>query len=734
MTDQPGTHRLSALPTNYNLSSHAFPKKSRIPIVHPIFFCYNNEKSNYWMCIAVKYGIWNVSNLKTEDVNALVSGGFSPLTAMVLAARGFTSAVQASRLLDSDTPLIDPFSMTDMDLAVGRVAFALDQGERIAVFGDYDVDGITATCLLTGFLREMGADCIPYIPGRLEEGYGLNPIAIHQLHQDGVNLIITVDCGITAVEEALLCKELGIDLVVTDHHECKEILPEAIAVVDPHRPDGGYPHKNLSGVGVAFKLACALCGDPELVLDRHADLVCLGTVADVMPLVGENRVFVTRGLESLSNTRRPGIAALMAEAGCDPQNLTASSIGFMLAPRINAAGRMGRIELALELFLTEDPQQAATVARELCELNRQRQTVESEIYQQAVSMLPQGKIPEAIVLADETWHQGVVGIVASRMAEEYACPAFLICLDGEHGKASSRSYGGFNLFTSLTSLAPLLESYGGHELAAGFTITRSNIPEFRSRICELASQFYAGDGPRTVLDVDCSIPAELLTVHSIESLSALEPCGNGCPKPVLMMEKLSVDRISMVGGGKHMRLRLRQGRHYLNGIYFSAAAEALSIQPGDLVDVAFTPQINEFRGERTAQMNVLDIRPACQAACDPDTRHYHSLHNGVLTAQAASSLLPQRSELAVVWRYLSGHTSGILQETPICLCRKIVRWSGQPMSLGKLLTCLDIFADVDLLQIQRLHKYISIRLTPGESKADLNRSRTMQHLLRVKES
>ena len=686
------------------------------------------------MCIVVKYGIWNVSQLKTEHVNALVSGGFSPLTAMILAARGFENPAQARQLLNAATPLIDPFTMTDMDLAVGRVAYAMEQGEKIAVFGDYDVDGITSTCLLTGFLRDMGANCVPYIPGRLEEGYGLNPIAIHQLHSEGVKLIITVDCGITAVEEAQLCKELGIDLVITDHHECKEILPEAIAVVDPHRPDGGYPHKNLSGVGVAFKLACALCGDPELVLERHADLVCLGTVADVMPLVGENRVFVTRGLEVLAHTRRPGIAALMAEAGCDPNNLSASAIGFMLAPRINAAGRMGRIELALELFLTDDPQRASLVARELCDLNRRRQAVESEIYSQAVSMLPQGQIPEAIVLADETWHQGVVGIVASRMAEEYACPAFLICLDGDHGKASSRSYGGFNLFTALTTLSPLLESYGGHELAAGFTISRQNIPTFRREMCTLASGFYEGDGPRTVLDVDCAIPAELLTVRGIDSLNALEPCGNGCPKPVLMMEHLTVDRISMVGGGRHMRLRLRQGRHYINGIFFSATPETASIQPGDLVDVAFTPQVNEFRGERTAQMNVLDIRPACQAVCDPDTRHYYALRSDTLTPGDASRLLPQRSELATVWRFLSGHAGDALRETPMCLCRKIVRWSGQPMSLGKLLTCLDIFADVELLQIRRLHQYITICLTPGENKADLTQSRTMQRLMRTKES
>ena len=391
----------------------------------------------------MKYGIWNVTCPEPGAVNALASGGFNPLTAMILAARGMGNAASAKEFLDCDRHMIDPFLMTDMDLAAARVRKALQQGEKIAVFGDYDVDGITATCLLTSFLRSCGGNVISYIPGRLEEGYGLNPIAIHQLHEDGVKLIITVDCGITAVEESKLCKQLGIDLVITDHHECKEQLPDAVAVVDPHRPDGGYPHMNLSGVGVAFKLAAALCGDQDAVLKDYADMVCLGTVADVMPLVGENRVFVARGLELLRHTRRPGIAALMKESGCESDNVNATSIGFMLAPRINAAGRMGQIELAVDLFLTDDEEKATYLAQSLCELNRHRQQVESDIYRQAVQMLPTGSTPEAIVLADERWHQGVVGIVASRIAEEYCCPTFLICLDGDHGKASSRSFGGF---------------------------------------------------------------------------------------------------------------------------------------------------------------------------------------------------------------------------------------------------------------------------------------------------
>ena len=680
----------------------------------------------------MKYGIWKVSQLEAGAVNALVGSGYAPLAAMVLASRGIGDDRQARAYLDCNAPLLDPFLMTDMDKAAGRVGLAMSRGEKIAVFGDYDVDGITATCLLTDFLRRHGADVVSYIPGRLEEGYGLNPIAIHQLHAEGVKLIVTVDCGITAVSEAELCKQLGIDLVITDHHECKQTLPAAAAVVDPHRCDGGYPHKNLSGVGMAFKLASALCGSQETVLEEYADMVCLGTVADVMPLQGENRVFVARGLESLAHTKRPGIAALMAECGCAPETVSASSIGFMLAPRINAAGRMGQIDLAVELFLTDDPDKAAEAARGLCELNRQRQAVESEIYRQAVSMLPMGKPPEAIVLADESWHQGVVGIVASRIAEEYACPTFLICLDGEHGKASSRSHGGFNLFASLSALSPLLESYGGHELAAGFTISRANIPEFRRQICALAAQYYTDDVPRTVLDVDCAVSPELLTLHNVDSLQMLEPCGNGCPKPVLMMKNLTIDRISMVGGGRHMRLRLCSGHTYLNAIYFSANPQTVSIQPGDLVDVAFTPQVNEFRGTRTVQMNVIDIRPSCSAECLPDAAPYRDMQRGNLTSGEAAALLPDRKMLALVWRYLDA--ANPVQESPMCLCRKIVRWSGQPLNLGQMLTCLDIFRDVGLLTVQRQHKYVSIRLTPGEGKADLSRSQTMQRLLHAKES
>ncbi|MBO5867945.1 MAG: DHH family phosphoesterase, partial [Oscillospiraceae bacterium] len=337
---------------------------------------------------------------------------------MVLAGRGFDDPQKAKACLSCDCALPDPYRMRDMALAAGRLGLAITNGEKIAVFGDYDVDGITATCLLTDFIRSLGGDCVPYIPGRLEEGYGLNAIAIHQLHSEGVKLIVTVDCGITAVEEAKLCASLGIDLVITDHHECKDELPQAIAVVDAHRSDCTYPHKELSGVGVAFKLAAAIRGSQEEVLERYADLVCLGTVADVMPLQGENRVFVSRGLEALKNTKKPGLLALMEQVGCDKEEMSATSVSYTLAPRINAAGRMGQIDLALNLLLTEDYEEARELAQALCELNRERQAVEAEIYRQAMEMLPEDRIPDAIVLADETWHQGVVGIVASRIAED----------------------------------------------------------------------------------------------------------------------------------------------------------------------------------------------------------------------------------------------------------------------------------------------------------------------------
>ncbi len=681
----------------------------------------------------MKYGTWNVSRYESEAVKGLCRAGFSPLTARVLCSRGYDTPNAAREFLRCDLPLCDPFLLREMDRAAARIRLALDRGERIAVYGDYDVDGITATCLLMDFLRRQGADCVSYIPGRLEEGYGLNETAVRQLARERVNLIVTVDCGITASKEAELCRSLGIDLIITDHHECKQELPQACAVIDPHRPDRSYPHQDLSGVGVAFKLAAALWGDQQAALEEYCDLVCLGTIADVMNLRGENRTFVERGLKALSQSKRVGITALLQECGCDRENITAGTVGYVLAPRINAAGRMGRVEIATELFLTDDPVQAEKKATALCRMNRQRQTIESEIYRDAVAHLGQMERPSAIILAGESWHQGVVGIVASRMAEEYSCPTFLICLDGDKGKASSRSYGGFNLFSGLNALSGLLESYGGHELAAGFTIRRDRIAAFREEMSRLARDFLASDEAKAALEIDCAVAPQLLTLENVAALSELEPCGCGCPRPVFCMEHLFVEQLSEVGGGKHLRLRLRSDNGAsLAAIFFSTTARQAAVTQGDYVDVAFTPQVNEFRGLSSVQLNVVDLRP-CR-----NERENNEAEQAVygrckkrqqLSREEARMLLPNRREFATVWRYLTGHNvAGVVIESAECLCRKIAQGSGAACSLMRTRVCLDAFHEMGLIDLQLHPKYLHIRITSDGSKVDLNQSSVIRYL------
>ena len=684
----------------------------------------------------MKYGIWKVGSYCESDAKGLQDAGFSPITAAVLCSRGYTSAESAEEFLSTDNPLSDPMSLLDMDRAAARVRAAVRDGEHIAVFGDYDVDGITATCVLTQYLRSLGAHVTSYIPARMEEGYGLNESAIRTLQAGGVTLIVTVDCGITACEEAELCRELGVSLVITDHHECKEELPSAEAVVDPHRRDQPEPRPELAGVGVAFKLAAALSGDQQALLEEYCDLLCLGTVADVMPLAGENRAIVARGLRALQNPRRVGIAALMAECAGKNLPITAGTIGYTLAPRINAAGRMGEVDVATELFLTDDPARAAELASRLCQLNRQRQEIESGIYRDALAMLPPGKMPKAIVLADESWHQGVVGIVASRLAEEYSCPTFLICLDGEKGKASSRSYGGFNLFQSLETLSPLLESYGGHELAAGFTIRRDHIARFREEIMRLTDEFTRTEACHLALPIDCEIPMQLLTLSNIEALDELEPCGAGCPRPVLYLRGLVVEELTEVGGGKHLRLRLSKGRCSFNAIFFSTDARRAAVTQGDLVEIAFTPQVNEFRGQRSVQLNIVDIRPdsSIRDAQRQETDLYKKHAAGSpLTPDEASELLPQRQEFVAVWRYLVSHAEeNCLSEELGCLSRKIARTSGLPASSSRTRICLDVFREQGLIRLELRPKSLRITLTADGRKVDLGSSTILIHLKELK--
>ena len=677
----------------------------------------------------MKYGIWKVSQLEAGAVNALVGSGYAPLAAMVLASRGIGDDRQARAYLDCNAPLLDPFLMTDMDKAAGRVGLAMSRGEKIAVFGDYDVDGITATCLLTDFLRRHGADVVSYIPGRLEEGYGLNPIAIHQLHAEGVKLIVTVDCGITAVSEAELCKQLGIDLVITDHHECKQTLPAAVAVVDPHRCDGGYPHKNLSGVGVAFKLASALCGSQETVLEEYADMVCLGTVADVMPLQGENRVFVARGLESLAHTKRPGIAALMAECGCAPETVSASSIGFMLAPRINAAGRMGEADRAAELMLCKDPVLAHGLAGELCELNRQRQAVEQEIYAQAVAMIETMPAEEkhALVLADHQWHQGVVGIVASRLSEKYACPSFMIHLSGHTGKGSCRSWGGFNLFAALEACSDLLLGFGGHELAAGFTIEEDKVPAFRKRMNEYVLRFMGSRPAASVLDVDVVLRRpEAVTLWEVEQLRRLEPYGNGNNRPLFCLLGVTLERAQGVGQNRHLKLRFSKGAVQLEGIFFSVSAQQCPCRVGERVDVAFYLQINEFRGSRSVQLQVIDLRPSrqCSAREEESLLLLRRLEQGEsLSAKEALRLLPSRQQCVAAWRLLQQEAGAEESERPyLPFLRQLSAAIPGTDPFLRACFCVELFCERGLLCREIHDEEITLRLCAVEHKVDLEQS------------
>ena len=671
----------------------------------------------------MKYGTWNVLQFDTEKVQALCEAGYSPLTARVLCSRGCDDAQKAESFLSASESMADPFSMRDMEKAAARIRTALQRGETIAVYGDYDVDGITATCLLTEFLRSQGGRVEYYIPARIEEGYGLNIGAVAELKKKGVSLIVTVDCGITAAEEALYCLREGVDLIITDHHECKEELPCAVAVVDPHRKDATYPHRNLAGVGVAFKLACAIVGNQEIILERYSDLLCLGTVADVMPLVGENRVFVAKGLQTLSRNPRPGIRALMEECNCEDMTVTATTIGYMLAPRINAAGRMGQVELATELFLTTDEAKARELAKALCRLNRHRQEVEAEIYKEAKAMLRGKKAPPAIVLAGETWHQGVVGIVASRLAEEYNCPAYLVCLDGDHGKASSRSYGGFNLFASLERLSHLLESYGGHELAAGFTISRGQIDAFREEVSALAADFVSRGLQRAALVADCAVEPALLTEENVAALDQLEPCGAGCPKPVLYMDGLVVEQLSEVGGGKHLRLRLGRDGVSLGSIFFSATAARCGIRQGDTVEAAFTPQINEFRGMRSVQLNIVDLRRDHGSRWQTYERH---AAGRTLTAHEAESLLPARNDFALLWRYLTANMKdGQFTEDRLDLAKIMTDLSRESWDPARLQICLDVFRERGLLSFAGVSERLTVYMREPGSKVDLEQSPIM---------
>ena len=687
----------------------------------------------------MKYARWTGGDYDEAAARSLRGAGYPALLAALLSARGVSSPEEAALLLDRERELShSPYLMKDMDKAAARIRRALADGERMAVFGDYDVDGITSTVLLVDYLRSRGADCLKYIPRRVEDGYGLGREALRTLLDQGVTLVITVDCGITGVEEARWARENGLDLVITDHHECREVLPDAAAVVDPRRPDCPYPFKHLAGVGVALKLVLALGGQREEALfARYCTLAAIGTVADVMPMTGENRTIVCRGLEAIGGTDFLGLRALLQETGLADREVTSIQIGFVLAPRINAAGRMGEAELAADLLLTGDPARAELLARELCGLNRERQAVEQEIFAQAVEQiefLPDGE-RSALVLSSGSWHQGVVGIVASRLSEKYSCPSFMIHLQNGLGKGSCRSYGGFNLFAALESCQDLLVDFGGHELAAGFNIREEDIPAFRRRMNRCVCEFCNGEKPVSSLAVDVVIrDPGWVTLEEMEALSRLEPYGAGNERPVFAVMGARVESLQGVGQNRHLKLRLAMGEQRFDAIFFSATAAACGVAPGMRVDAAFHLQINEFRGVSSVQLQLVDLRPAAE----PSQRERECLEliarltaGGPVSAAEALRLLPERRQFAALWRAVV-RLEPETEDAVTCLpaLRRLAGALDGAESFLRAALGLEVFAERGLVTLERREDMMIVRPRPG-CRADLEQSVYMRRLRRI---
>ena len=683
----------------------------------------------------MKYAKWCGGCYSQDAARALEAAGYPRLLSSVLAARGVSTPEEAAVFLDRERSLThSPMLMKDMDRAVARINRALADQERMAVFGDYDVDGITATVLLVDFLRSRGADCLKYIPRRVEDGYGLGRDALRALRDKGVTLVITVDCGITGVEEAAFAREIGLDLVVTDHHECKDTLPDAVAVVDPRRSDCPYPFKHLAGVGVALKLALALGeGREEPIFARYCTLAAIGTVADVMQMTGENRTIVHRGLEAIGGTDFLGLQALLRETGLYDKEITSTQIGFILAPRINAAGRMGEAELAADLLLTDDPREAEFLAQQLCGLNRERQAVEQEIYAEAlerIELLPDRERC-ALVLSSDVWHQGVVGIVASRLSEKYSCPSFMIRLQNGMGKGSCRSYGGFNLFAALESCSDLLVDFGGHELAAGFNIREEDIPAFRRRINRCVRAYCNGVVPVSSLDVDVAVCPEDITLEEMDQLNRLEPYGAGNGRPVFALLGARLESLQSVGQNRHLKLRLSKGGFCFDAIFFSTTAAECALTPGSRVDAAFYLQINEFRGSSSVQLQMVDLRPAQ----DPSGRERECLEllerltaGEPLTRREAVRLLPDRNQFAALWRAIErGEREGQPPQGRLPTLRRLAGAVGGAEPFLRAALGVEVFFERELITLDLREDMMIVHPREGR-RADLEQSAYVRRL------
>ena len=640
------------------------------------------------------------------------------LLAGILAARGITDPTEALTLLAGEEELSDPMLLTDMDKACARILEAIDKEQTIVVYGDYDVDGVTATALLYQHLKGMGASVKCMLPSREGDGYGLSKNAIQSIHDKGCQLIVTVDNGISALEEAEFAASLGVDLIVTDHHLPHDALPKAVAVVDPRRADDHSPFKGLCGAGVAFKLCAALDGcPPEEMLDYCGDLAAVGTVADVMPLTGENRTLVKAGLKLLQQTDRPGISALLEEVGLGGKPITAENVSYAIAPRINAAGRMDNAVTALQLVLCEDEERAEELAHKLNEINVARQETEQEIVKAAQEQLdaePAILEDRVILLWGRDWHPGVIGIVASRLVEKTGRPVIVVSVD-EHGegKGSGRSVQGFNLHECIASCEDILLRFGGHAMAAGLSVREENLPELRRRLNEWAARECAVLFTPP-LECDLSIHLDRITVESVRRLEQLAPYGAENPTPVFVLEKAVIDGIFSVSEGKHCRLRLRQGNASIYAVWFGMPPEQLPYTMGDVVDAAVN--LSVYESLRGAQLSgrILELHPAGFGnAAAEQTALVQALRRGTpLSAEQKARIAPERSDIITVYRELQAR-----------------RWHAedlQPLfaklgeeNTGKILVAITALEQVGLIAVRERSGAKFWELVPAEGKKNL---------------
>ena len=510
------------------------------------------------------------------------------------------------------TDFYNPFFMPDMEKAVSRITKALKNNENITIFGDYDADGITSTTILKRFFHDINKECNVYIPNRLNEGYGLNKNAIKKLSEDGTNLIITVDCGITAIEETKYAKELGIDIVITDHHESGEEIPDAEAVVDCKRKDNKYPFRELAGCGVAFKLTQALCKNLELNENqalKYLDIACVGTISDVVPLVDENRVIVKLGMLLLKQTKNLGLKQIINNAHFKEFN--SMSVAFGITPRINACGRLGHQDEALELFTTDNQEKATELAKKMDEYNIQRQLEEKRIYDEAITLLQEeaqtNGITNCIVLGHENWNPGVIGIVSSRITEKFYKPSILVCFDKDIAKGSGRSIEGFDLHKALMKCDKYLTNYGGHSLAAGLSLNTKDFEKFKNMINEYAEKNIKDEDLIPTINIDLKLEDSQLNIEDVEELKLLEPFGQSNEEPIFMITNLKVVSIKTLSDGKHLKLYLKN-QNYLDAIGFNLGERANELKIGDTIDIVGNLNINDFNNTKKVQMLLKDFK------------------------------------------------------------------------------------------------------------------------------